>query len=290
VRELAPARLSGEAYLASGQGGGKPPRSTGLRRLAPACRRPLAGVFPARPFRIPEGNCPPCYSPAAIVSEPRIQPFEDAPANEVPVRGFLHTPSESSGDALVLTHGAGANCHAPLLGELAQEFSRRGIAVLRCDLPFRQLRPHGPPRNEAERDQQGLRRAVELLRARFRGRVFLGGHSYGGRQASMLAAAAPGLADALLLLSYPLHPPKKPAQLRTAHFPSLSTPSLFVHGARDGFGTRDEFASALALIPARTELLPVDAAGHELLTPRNRASLPQAIASAFARFVAPPAA
>jgi len=218
------------------------------------------------------------------VSEPRIQPFEDAPANDAPVRGFLHAPANPAA-ALVLTHGAGANCNAPLLVALAEEFAGKGIAVLRCDLPFRQLRPHGPPRNEAERDQQGLRRAVHLLRAKFRARVFLGGHSYGGRQASMLAASAPGLADALLLLSYPLHPPKKPAQLRTAHFPSLRTPALFVHGARDGFGTFDEMAAALQLIPARTHLLPVDSAGHELLTPRNRAALPQAVVSAFASFV-----
>ena len=218
------------------------------------------------------------------MSEQRIQPFEDAPANDAPVRGFLHAPANPAG-ALVLTHGAGANCNTPLLVALAEEFAGKGIAVLRCDLPFRQLRPHGPPRNEAERDQQGLRRAVELLRAKFRARVFLGGHSYGGRQASMLAASAPGLADALLLLSYPLHPPKKPAQLRTAHFPSLRTPALFVHGARDGFGTFDEMAAALQRIPAPTRLLPVDSAGHELLTPRNRAALPQAVVSAFASFV-----
>jgi len=55
------------------------------------------------------------------------------------------------------------------------------------------------------------------------GRVFLGGQSYGGRQASMLLASEPGLADALLLLSYPLHPPRRPAELRTAHLPSLKT-------------------------------------------------------------------
>lgn len=217
-----------------------------------------------------------------------IQAFEDAPAGKVPLRGYLHAPAKPSGDALVLTHGAGSNCNAPLLVALAQAFSEAGVAVLRCDLPFRQLRPHGPPRGDAERDQQGLRRAVERIREQAAGRIFLGGHSYGGRQASILAASEPGLADALLLLSYPLHPPKKPAQLRTAHFPSLRTAALFVHATRDGFGTLDEMTAALRLISARTQLLRVDSAGHELITAGNRATLPYAIASALASFVKSP--
>ena len=76
------------------------------------------------------------------------------------------------------------------------------------------------------------------LRGRVGGPVVLGGHSYGGRQATMLAAEEPGVAEALLLLSYPLHPPNKPAQLRTAHFPQLRTPALFVSGTKDPFGRR----------------------------------------------------
>jgi len=114
----------------------------------------------------------------------------------------------------------------------------------------------------------------------------LGGHSYGGRQCSMLAASEPGVADALLLLSYPLHPPKSPAQMRTAHFPALHTPALFVHGTRDAFGSIDEMKVALKLIPSRTQFLSVDAAGHELLTAKNRSALPGAIAGHFTTFVA----
>jgi len=217
-----------------------------------------------------------------------IDPFADAQPGQAPVRGYFHTPQELSGDGLVLTHGAGANCETPLLVALAAAFAASGVIVLRCDLPFRQLRPHGPPpRGAAERDQQGLERAVAAVRQRTRGRVFLGGHSYGGRQASILAASKPDLVSALLLLSYPLHPPNQPAKLRTAHFPNLRTPALFVLGDRDGFGTPAELAAARKLIPARTELLPMEAAGHGLLAPPNRAALPQAIVKAFARFVAP---
>lgn len=186
------------------------------------------------------------------------------------MRGYFHIPRDSSGDSLILTHGAGSNCKSPLLVALATSFSESGITVLRCDLPFRQLLPHGPPRGSAERDQQGLRSAIEIMRKRVPGRVFLGGHSYGGRQASMLAASEPGLADALLLLSYPLHPPKRPTEMRTAHFASLLTGVLFVHGMRDGFGTIDELKAALKLIPERTQLLPVEGAGRTHLSAQPR--------------------
>ena len=80
----------------------------------------------------------------------------------------------------------------------------------------------------------------------------------------MLAAEAPASADVLLLLSYPLHPPHKPQDLRTGHFGSIQMPALFVHGSSDTFGTEDEMRAALALIPARTELVMVKGAGHSL--------------------------
>ena len=82
------------------------------------------------------------------------------------------------------------------------------------------------------------------------GRVIAGGHSYGGRQTAMLAAERPDSADGLLLLSYPLHPPKRPQQMRTAYFPELRTPALFVHGARDPFGSLEELREAIAARPA----------------------------------------
>jgi uncharacterized protein len=214
------------------------------------------------------------------------QEFLDAPANEIPVRGFLHQAADPGGDCLVLTHGAGSNCSSTLLVALTDAFCSSGWTVLRCDLPFRQARPTGPPqRGSAERDQQGLKAAVASMRRQTAGRIFLGGHSYGGRQASMLSAAEPGLVDGLLLLSYPLHPPQRPSELRTAHFPHLQTPAFFVHGERDGFGSIDEVSAALKLIPTRTELLPIPAAGHELLTKRNRDELPKIVVEAFRRFV-----
>jgi predicted alpha/beta-hydrolase family hydrolase len=181
------------------------------------------------------------------------------------VRGFSHSPENPNGDALILTHGAGSNCNAPLLVALGEAFAGHGYTVLRCDLPFRQERRTGPPfPGNAERDRAGLRNAVAAMRKNVSGRIFLGGHSYGGRQATMLCAAEPDLVGGLLLLSYPLHPPRKPEQLRIQHLPNLRTPSLFVEGTRDPFGSIDEIEKALQLIPATTELLKVEGAGHDL--------------------------
>jgi uncharacterized protein len=181
------------------------------------------------------------------------------------VHGFLHEPAHPTGDGLVITHGAGANCDTALLKSVAEAFAQAGVMTLRCDLPFRQQRPKGPPfPAQSERDREGLRRAVEAMREIAGPRVFLGGHSYGGRQATMLAAEEPGVVDKLLLFSYPLHPPGKPQAPRTGHFGSIQIPALFVHGTRDTFGTIEEMRAALTLIPARTDLAEVEGAGHSL--------------------------
>jgi predicted alpha/beta-hydrolase family hydrolase len=216
-----------------------------------------------------------------------IQEFSDLTADP-PVRGFLHEPVRAKGEALVLTHGAGANCQSRLLIALATAFADAGFLVLRCDLPFRQSRPHGPPFPAmAARDREGLRRAVAAMRQKIPGRIFLGGHSYGGRQASMLASEQPGLAAGLLLLSYPLHPPRKPAELRTGHFSRLETPALFVHGSRDPFGSHEEMLSALQLLPGRNLLLEIEAAGHELIGKKAHEDLPSRVVQAVEEFFGP---
>jgi len=192
------------------------------------------------------------------------QAFTDVSADPF-VRGFLHRSSRPNGDGLVLTHGAGSNCQAPLLIALAETFAGAGFIVLRCDLPFRQDRSFGPPGpGEAKRDRAGLANAIAAIKNLAPGRVFLGGHSYGGRQASMLCAEQPEEAAGLLLLSYPLHPPRKPDQLRTQHFFNLRTPALFVHGVSDAFGSIPEMQQALKIIPAKTKLLTVAGTGHDL--------------------------
>ncbi len=168
-------------------------------------------------------------------------------------------------NGVILTHGAGSNADAPLLVALASAFEAAGWRAVRYNLPYRQLRPHGPPLPaQAGADRAGLAQTVAQMRDSVDGLVAVGGHSYGGRQSSMLAAEQPGLIDVLLLLSYPLHPPRKPQQLRTAHFPDWRTPALFIHGTRDPFGSVEELTAAVSGIPAATRIIPVERAGHEL--------------------------
>jgi len=180
--------------------------------------------------------------------------------------------------SILLTHGAGSNRDSALLLELDRQLSSAGLTVVRYNLQYRQKRPTGPPgRGDAELDRAGLADAVTSLRAASPGPVFLGGHSYGARQSTILASQQPGLADGLLLLSYFLHPPRKSLELRTAHFPELRSRSLFVHGTRDPFGTVPEMEASLSLIPAQYRLVPVERAGHEL-------KAPEIIVSAFLEF------
>ena len=151
-----------------------------------------------------------------------------------------------------------------LLVKVASAFADLGFLVLRFNLAFRQRRPTGPPAPSSYAlDQASIREAVDIMRGIVPGQVYMGGQSYGGRQATMLAAEFPACADGLLLLSYPLHAPGK-AQMRTQHFPALQTPALFVQGTKDPFATPDELRSAVALIPARTDVSIVDGAGHDL--------------------------
>jgi predicted alpha/beta-hydrolase family hydrolase len=218
---------------------------------------------------------------------PETSEFFSDRSVEPSVRGTIHPPASSQGVGLVLTHGAGSNAQAPLLVTLADAFSVAGLTVLRCDLPYRQLRPHGPPGpGDAARDRSGLKNAVAALRKVAPRRIFLGGHSYGGRQSTLLCAEDPELVNGLLLLSYPLHPARKPEQLRIQHLPNLRNPSLFVHGTRDPFGSIEQIQNALQLIPADTRLLSVEGGGHDLMSKSNQGNpaLASVVVAAFQEF------
>ena len=83
--------------------------------------------------------------------------------------------------------------------------------------------------------------------------IALGGRSFGGRACSV-AVAEGHPAHSLVLLSYPLHPPGKPDNLRVEHFVDLQTRTLFVSGVKDPFGTEAEFVKHISTIPGPTQI------------------------------------
>src|SRR5215471_19038933 len=91
-------------------------------------------------------------------------PFSDD-SLQPPVRGFLHRPENPNTNALVLAHSAGSNAQSPLLIAIASVFASHGFTVLRCELPYRQVRHYGPPGpSDAARDRAGLKNAVAAVR------------------------------------------------------------------------------------------------------------------------------
>lgn len=190
---------------------------------------------------------------------------------------------------IVLAHGAGSNRDSAILRALAAALVGRDLAVARIDLPYRRDRPKGPPApSKAARDRDGIRAAAAELRGVAQGPIIVGGHSYGGRQASMVAAEDPALFDGLLLTSYPLHPPGKPEKSRTEHLPDITAPTLIVHGRSDAFGSSEEFAHALALFTAPVRLLEIEKADHSLRP--DRSGVGELTADAVAEWLLPLAA
>ena len=102
----------------------------------------------------------------------------------------------------------------------------------------------------------------------------IGGRSFGGRMCSMLAAEGDEIA-ALVLLSYPLHPPGKPDKLRVEHFPDITVPTLFVSGTKDPFGTPDEIQEHAAAIAGPVDFVWIDGQAH---SPRDDAPVVEAVA------------
>ena len=156
---------------------------------------------------------------------------------------------------------------SPLLRQVCDEWARRGWLAVRYNLPYRRRRPTGPPSGSAATDRAGIVEAIALCRGLAGGPLIAGGHSYGGRQTSMVVAgreASPIEIDVLTLFSYPVHPPGKPERPRTEHLPDIAVPTVFTHGTSDPFGTPAEVRAAAAMITAPTEVVEVAGARHDL--------------------------
>src|ERR1700758_5088619 len=180
------------------------------------------------------------------------------------IAGVAHKPDSIPAGVVVLPHGAGGNRDSPLLQQVCDEWARRGWLAVRYNLPYRRRRPTGPPSGSAAGDRAGIVEAITLCRGLADGPLIVGGHSYGGRQTSMVVAANEAKPDVLTLFSYPVHPPGKPERLRTEHLPDIKVPTVFTHGTSDPFGTPAEVRDAAAMIAAPTDVVEITGARHDL--------------------------
>ena len=108
-----------------------------------------------------------------------------------------------------------------------------------------------------------LRACIEAVMADVEhdGPLLIGGRSMGGRAASMMAADHVQ-ADGLLLLAYPLHPAGKPEQLRDAHLPSITMPTLCLNGTRDPLCRRDLMDAVLPRLRPTFQMHWIEGADH----------------------------
>jgi len=184
------------------------------------------------------------------------------------IAGIAHRPAGDTGQApngvVVLTHGAGGSRDSALLQQVCDEWASRGWLAVRYNLPYRRRRPTGPPSGSAAADRAGIVEAITLCRGLAGGPLIAGGHSYGGRQTSMVLAAGDATADVLTLFSYPVHPPGKPERLRTEHLPDITVPTVFTHGTSDPFGTPAEVRDAAAEVTGPTAVVEIAGARHDL--------------------------
>jgi predicted alpha/beta-hydrolase family hydrolase len=184
--------------------------------------------------------------------------------------------------SVLLYPGAGSDREHPRLLRIEAELGR-AARVDRHDFPYRREGRKGPP-DRAPKLMASIRTDLVTINKR-RSPLILGGHSMGGRMASMVAADVDGSGPiknlaGLVLLGYPLHPPKKPDKLRVEHLPDIDVPCLFISGTRDEFGTPDELEAWTATIPATVEHVWLDGARHDL---KNRDA---EVAKVVATFVA----
>jgi predicted alpha/beta-hydrolase family hydrolase len=179
---------------------------------------------------------------------------------------------------LVLAHGAGAAQSSRFMVDFARGLATRGLDVLTFNFLYMEQRRKMPDRPAAL--DACYRAAIDAARSMpqlTENRMFIGGKSMGGRIGSQLAAGADGYAQSLsglVLLGYPLHPPGKPDQLRTAHLPHIRVPVLIVQGERDPLGSPDEIRSHFSVLGERVTIHAVAGGDHSLAVRRSHKDSP----------------
>lgn len=147
----------------------------------------------------------------------------------------------------LFAHGAGAPMDTPFMTSIAEGLAASGLRVIRFEFPYMARRRDDGKRRGPDR----MPVLLESWRAVLAGLepsatpTLVGGKSMGGRAAASLAAEPDGaeLADAVVCLGYPFHPPGKPERTRLEPLRGARLPTLIVQGERDRFGTSEDVES-----------------------------------------------
>jgi predicted alpha/beta-hydrolase family hydrolase len=156
----------------------------------------------------------------------------------------------------------------------ARGLSARGIDVMTFDFPYMAAKRRIPDRGATL--ETSYREAIEFMRREVASAercLFIGGKSMGGRIATQLAVDRDLPIAGIVLLGYPLHPPGRPSELRTAHLPLIRRPMLIVQGSRDAFGTPSELRNNLAALSPPPVLHVVEGGDHSLKISRRDTAL-----------------
>ena len=162
---------------------------------------------------------------------------------------------------LVLANGAGTSQRHPFMTACAEGLAARGADVVTFDFLYMHQKRKIPDKTPV---LERCFAAVIAQVASGTSRLFIGGKSMGGRIATYLAAQGAEDLAGVVALGYPLHPPGKPDQPRTAHLPAIRVPVLIVQGERDPFGTPAELEPVIRTMPAPVALHVVAGGDHSL--------------------------
>jgi predicted alpha/beta-hydrolase family hydrolase len=199
-------------------------------------------------------------------------------ADSVTARFYPAASAKRNRTSLILGHGAGANQLSGFMGLFAAGLAERGLDVVTFNfLYMEQGRKIPDPGSRLESCYRAVIDAVVKHKKLKGNRLVIGGKSMGGRIASQVAASQPADIDGLVFLGYPLHPPGRPDKLRSEHLPKIKIPMLFVQGARDAFGTKQEIEAIIKSLKLPAELYPIEGGDHSLKVSKRDAASQQEV-------------
>lgn len=170
--------------------------------------------------------------------------------------------------AVVIAHGAGADMTTPLVVGMCELLFEKGFATLRFNFLYKELGKNAPDR--APVLEETWRAAIAFARKKTKAkRLVIGGKSMGGRYATIVASKGEAC-DGVVLLGYPLHPPKQPEKMRDEHLKDVAAPMLFLQGSRDPLCDLSLLRPVVKKLGERAELFVVEDGDHSLDLPKSK--------------------